>query len=771
MQKEKNQIEWGEGERQAKEKESEKENERADDRHQHEQQAEPERNICKYDNSASFEPQLQLALQIGLVPLLGPAVVIAPHHSNPNNETENENENENLNRNLNLHDHSRNPLPFAIGRDRQGRLLLVLRLRFWRLSWSIPSPTPPQSPTATAEPPSAQTAVDNLNLLQLFIRWVVSRILADIPESAKYGIALLSDLADIPDSVNPDEAHIIIIEFIKVSLPNILSLYSLTIDTLFQQMTLPINLTFHSIMASFNVKVVEFTSITSTLSTVVTVETMGATFFHPLLDRYFDSSSFPVEFGGSLAGLDYYAWFEDALAKCFHPSQIEEVQNQKPLVMKYYSSNSNSKDSHENRELAAQQIRVNQARNISLLVHPKNAVNPSSFPVRSSSLQLSSSIRHEQQRQRKIFDSPVILAESVDYFPNNSTSFTSLDWPSTFSSTKAVYTITAQPSTRAMVQMIPLDNDNEGNIDFHTADGRDDSQQQKQQQYDDNYHDQQQNNIKHRDQHNEDIVPIPAKSHDNNITAENTLFGTPPPTRQLSFPPGGININDIASLTTALRKQTIKISNQEQQQQNYHSENTSLIIDPQQQLFLASTTTELVAPQQPPPPPPLPPPLPPAPLPVETNIIDTHMSNQKIKAVRFKNAVQVHRYVVPPRSEWAADVWWTDADEIGVLEDWEEALYNGGSAGTSAGSERLGFSDGSGSIEEEDKDGRLSLGVPRPSLLEAVRRADAAAAAAAAVATAVAEIVADEDSGSSGNENAADEIEAETEIDTEVEEK
>ncbi|KAI9321088.1 hypothetical protein BDR26DRAFT_883927 [Obelidium mucronatum] len=144
------------------------------------------------------------------------------------------------------------------------------------------------------------------------------------------------------------------------------------------------------------------------------------------------------------------------------------------------------------------------------------------------------------------------------------------------------------------------------------------------------------------------------------------------------------DLNDIMSLMD----QAILMQQQQQQHEAVKQQPKQLqqpVVSITESPQIIDSQTPSTPPGPPPPPPPPPPPIPSAtkkavPSAVFESISSAPQHKQDIKIVRFKSAVRVHRYEVPPRETWAADVWWTEEDDIGVLEDWEEELYNGGPA-------------------------------------------------------------------------------------------
>ncbi|KAJ3402340.1 hypothetical protein CcCBS67573_g00226 [Chytriomyces confervae] len=469
--------------------------------------------------------------------------------------------------------------PLKNATDRHGNALLMLDLKYWRKEWRLPTEHEQRNIETAAQ-------LQNIQWMAWFVVW---QMLIDCPDATQSGISILTDASATAPSTNIDDAHIILIEFLTMTIPRlrinhlyILRSSSASTSSTWKHLSFNIGAIFShfgAIMESFGVSYHNFYDHTALYSEAfkVTGNNGHVQELHVL----------PVQFGGPVE-YDFLGWYQEIKTHKFSLKTRGQIEAQEQSVLDFYNV------SMEDLAVAGQ----------------------------------------GKTGQDDITDVKQGLGEYLDVYDTYDDALES-DLHENQASIKE--TSHAFPARKSSIQHSILSEEREfkeGHIEVitHTAD-----------------------------------PPIKMVS----MEALESLDGPK---------------HNVSASTPESRAESLNES-------KYRDEDAVMLLDLMSLMDKAvvnakslDTSESRNAPPSPPPPPPppsiLPPPPPPPPAPpalskLETSVATPGVSSLKPgqKIVRFKQAVQVHRYEVPPREEWGKDVWWTDEDEIGILEDWEEEAY------------------------------------------------------------------------------------------------
>ncbi|KAJ3234829.1 hypothetical protein HDU81_001099 [Chytriomyces hyalinus] len=481
--------------------------------------------------------------------------------------------------------------------DRHGNALLMLDLKYWRKEWRLP----------TEHKQRSIETVTQLQNIQWMAWFVVSQMLIDCPEATQSGVSILTDASAAAPSTNVDDAHIILIEFLKMTIPSlrvnhlyILRSSSASSASTWKHLSFNIGAIFShfgAIMESFGVSYQNFYDHTALSSEVFKMA--GS-------DGHVQKLSvLPVQFGGGVE-YDFLGWYQRIKKYKFSSRTRGQIEAQEQAVLDYYNV------TMEDLAVAGQE---NTRQDINTDVENGRGENVDDYDLYDDALEIGmqecqASILKKSHAfpARKSSIQHSILSEENESKEGHNSEFVghAADPPIKMVSMEALELLDGQGVERG------------------------------------------------RKNYDSKVVVLAPSTHNDSAAAPESTIE----------PSGGSKYGDddaamLLDLMSLMDKAVVNVKS------------------------LDTSGSRNAPPSPPPPPPPSklpPPPSPPAPpalSTLDTSVVTPGVSSLKPgqKIVRFKQAVQVHRYEVPPREEWGKDVWWTDEDEIGILEDWEEEAY------------------------------------------------------------------------------------------------
>ncbi|KAI8835950.1 hypothetical protein BJ741DRAFT_606382 [Chytriomyces cf. hyalinus JEL632] len=473
--------------------------------------------------------------------------------------------------------------PLQNATDRHGNALLMLDLKYWRKEWRLPT---------EHEQQNIETA-SQLQNIQWMAWFVVSQMLIDCPEATQSGISVLTDASATTPSTNIDDAHIILIEFLAMTIPRlrinhlyILRSSSASTSSTWKHLSFNIGAIFShfgAIMESFGVSYHNFYDHAALYSEAFKVTgNSGHVQELPVL---------PVQFGGPIE-YNFLGWYQEIKNHKFSLKTRGQIEAQEQSVLDFYNVTME--------ELAAAgQRKTGQ----DVITDVKQGVGEC----------LDEYDTYDNALESDLHESQASIQEISHIFPARKSSIQH----STLSEereSKEGHVEFIAPAAEPPIKMVSMEA-------LESLDGQ----------------------------------TVPSKHNSSASTPESKAE----PLNKSKY--GDEDAAMLFDLMSFMDKAVVNAKS------------------------LGTSESRNVPPSPPPPPPPPsklppPPPLPPAPpalSKLETSVVTPGVSSLKPgqKIVRFKQAVQVHRYEVPPREEWGKDVWWTDEDEIGILEDWEEEAY------------------------------------------------------------------------------------------------
>ncbi|KAJ3015560.1 UNVERIFIED_CONTAM: hypothetical protein HDU68_012679 [Siphonaria sp. JEL0065] len=511
--------------------------------------------------------------------------------------------------------------------DKAGNALLLINLDLWQRTWRLDNP-------------------ESLRDIQWATWFVVKQLALDViqtsPAATQVGLSIISDPSNVPDGVSIEDAHVVLVEFIKMTMPiNLKNLYILK-DAIPPESSLSFASSTSAIANKW------FSTISALVSQSRFDSIMHSLGVHSclvsredLLD-FVGAESLPMEYGGSFEFEFHAEWYQQVKSSQFFSSRvIELIELDELRLLDFYGLNTPTtpitptKQSIVPRRTTSlrfvpptqrqQQIQVQQQLPV---YQPTDTLSDASDSIQMSSMESIELHEHEldrsenqilptstpnstsklshpqQQQQRGKFKLQRLVNTDTASTSSSSSSSTNVNNGSTASHSDNNLLPSTFATTPETLAIVPLNNNDLSDTGDLAGDGEGDS---------------------------------------------------------------SIDLNDLMNIMD----QAILVQQQQAQQQP--KPRVQVTESPQTIDLPSPSSSDQTAPPAPPPPPP-----PPQTKVSPSAVYQTSTTKPDVKIVRFKSAVRVHRYEVPPRETWAADVWWTDDDEIGVLEEWEEDLYNGG---------------------------------------------------------------------------------------------
>ncbi|KAI8609362.1 hypothetical protein BC830DRAFT_1150980 [Chytriomyces sp. MP71] len=485
------------------------------------------------------------------------------------------------------------PLDAANATDIHGNAILVLDMRYWRPEWALPTSAPPatQPPSGTATPDT--DGLHPLRVIQWTVWFVVSQMLIDNPAATETGIAILTDATAAPPNTSIDDAHIIIIEFLRNTCPvRINHLYIVRGSS-----SVPSTAWFR-LGSGIGGLLSHFGSIMKAFGVV------HRNFFHErnLSDVVDVDWVLPVQFGGKVE-YDFLEWYQELKKNKFSSRIREQIEAQEQAVLDLYGLTLSD-----------------------LALPPAPSDDGLNSDPEYPPLDGDAEYDEDEDAYQEGEDEEEYIVQGHYAFPARKSSIKVVPSPlQTSAETEDVLAQAADPPRLPEIHMVSMEA-LEGPAAAATAE-----------------------------------VPM---SPDGSVSLEEA------PTE------GGASEQESPAVGTG-RVGELK---------DLFSLMDAAVVEAVERKAAVAVTADLeegevksvvAVPVPPPPPAPVPPP--PPPMGAVAGAAGVVMQNSALKPgqkiLRFKQAVQVHRYDVPPRQEWAHDVWWTDDDEIGILDPEEEELY------------------------------------------------------------------------------------------------
>ncbi|KAJ3287950.1 hypothetical protein HDU79_005316 [Rhizoclosmatium sp. JEL0117] len=509
------------------------------------------------------------------------------------------------------------PLPSEVVVDCFGNAVLVVRVDLWRTEWSLDDP-----------PSLAQ------------IQWctwiVVNRMLLENP-AAQQGLSILSDASNVPEGVNLDHVHIILTEFIKMTMPvSLNNLYILKLSTpdseapqqkpstttwvsRFTALSSLVSKSlarshFLSIMDSWNIQCTTFNSMDSLASVI-------------------DVSCLPMDYSateGALQESDYDEWYQHLKTSMFSSTMIQFINNQELDVLEYYGLLSDEEEGKEDGVNLEHRVHEDGAREVGVR----------EVGVREVGV-------HEERAGSFSNEKEVDDCDAGDL--------------KTTTSTFNPYNVDPQ------IQMFAVDShedssmtDSRSVVALNTNDLADTLDLNDLMNIMDQAVLMKQTQIERQQSIHMTASPLDDSTTDSSLNSTQPHLQVQHVMESVSMIDSPLEYSGSGSTISSVKKNTL------QRLDSIVKTDSPLEYSPS--ISIGGT---------PPPPPPPPPSLAATPS-RQHNPVGVEPTIQPgTKILRFKSAVRVHRYEVPPRAEWEKDVWWQDEDGIGELEDWEVELYAG----------------------------------------------------------------------------------------------
>ncbi|TPX75452.1 hypothetical protein CcCBS67573_g03270 [Chytriomyces confervae] len=517
--------------------------------------------------------------------------------------------------------------PLNDAADKYGNALLMLDLKYWRKEWRLP-----------AEHEQRDTALAaHLQNIQWMAWFVVSQMLIDCPEATQSGISILTDASNTSATTSIDDAHIILIEFLKMTIPYlrinhlyILRSTSASTTSTWRRLSSNIGAMFNhfgAIMESFGVTHHNFYNQAALYQEAFQVADSDGNTQQDLV--------LPLQFGGPVE-YDFLEWYKEIKRLKFSSRIRELIEAQEQPILDFYKvtiedltlPEQEETDYNDNEEELAE-------------YSDEYDIEADEEYVSGEGEEYASDEEYDQQ-DSQFDEEDEYMVQGHHAFPSRKSSLKRSALFDSKSDKEDETELVAHASDPPlnMLSMEALEG-LDGHAEHHLVNG------------DRNY--------------SKAAAMSPASLLDDSATLSESR--TEASDASITGEEDAAMLQDLMSL---MDKAVVNAKAVD----SFHVPHS------------------LPTPPLPPPPPPpplspsppqptnnssLPPPPPPPPVPStsDTPALAPAVSSLKPgeKILRFKQAVQVHRYDVPPREEWASDVWWTDEDDIGVLEDWEEEKY------------------------------------------------------------------------------------------------